>query len=48
MLELILTYKGDLNGEKKKLGGIRLIRYADSNYVLESQDRKSIIEYIFF
>ena len=47
-LELVLTYGGDLNGEKRELGGIGLVGYADSNYALKSQDRRSTIGYMFF
>ena len=45
--ELALTYRGDPNGEKRELGGIGLVRYADSNYALESQDRRSTMGYVF-
>ena len=45
--ELTLTYKKDSNDEKKKLGSIKLVRYTDSNYAPESQDRRSTIRYIF-
>ena len=34
--ELALTYGGDPNGEKRELGGIGLVGYADSNYASES------------
>ena len=34
--ELVLTYGGDLNDEKREFGGIGLVGYTDSNYVLES------------
>ena len=47
-LKLALTYGKNLNDEKKELEGIGFVRYADNNYALESQDRRSIIRYMFF